>query len=95
MTVTYTHKDPKDFYLKTITDVQIDWNSESGLNKEGAGDQKVHITYSTGEDEVVGAPINYIMEAVKHDEHKALLECKSEAEQILKEIDSVMIKKDT
>ena len=37
--------------------------------------------------------INYIMEVVKHDEHKALLECKSEAEQILKEIDSVMIKR--
>lgn len=36
--------------------------------------------------------INYIVEAVKHNEHKALLECKSEAEQILKEIDSVMIK---
>lgn len=36
--------------------------------------------------------INYIMEAVEHDKHKALLECKSEAEQILKEIDSVMIK---
>ena len=35
--------------------------------------------------------INYIVEAVKHDEHKALLECKSEAEQILKEIDSAMI----
>ena len=37
--------------------------------------------------------INYIVEAVKHDEHKALLECKSEAEQILREIDSVMINK--
>ena len=36
--------------------------------------------------------INYIVEAVKHDEHKTLLECKSEAEQILKEIDSVMVK---
>lgn len=36
--------------------------------------------------------INYIMEAVEHDKHKALLDCKSEAEQILKEIDSVMIK---
>jgi hypothetical protein len=37
--------------------------------------------------------INYIMEAVKHDEHRALLDCKSEAEQILKEIDGVMINK--
>lgn len=37
--------------------------------------------------------INYIMEAVEHDKHKALLDCKAEAEQILKEIDSVMIKK--
>lgn len=36
--------------------------------------------------------INYIMEAVEHDRHKALLDCKAEAEQILKEIDSVMIK---
>lgn len=36
--------------------------------------------------------INYIMEAVEHDRHKALLNCKAEAEQILKEIDSVMIK---
>jgi hypothetical protein len=36
--------------------------------------------------------INYIMEAVEHDKHKALLDCKAEAEQILKEIDSVMVK---
>ena len=36
--------------------------------------------------------INYIMEAVKRDERKALLDCKYEAEQILKEIDSAMIK---
>lgn len=37
--------------------------------------------------------INYIMEAVEHDRHKALLDCKAEAEQILKDIDSVMINK--
>ena len=38
--------------------------------------------------------VNYIMEAVKHDEQKALLDCKSEAERILKEIDKVVIKND-
>ena len=36
--------------------------------------------------------INYIMEAVEHDRHEPLLDCMAEAEQILKEIDSVMIK---
>jgi hypothetical protein len=36
--------------------------------------------------------IRYIMEAVRRDEQKALLDCKDEAEKILKEIDSVMIK---
>lgn len=37
--------------------------------------------------------INYIMEAAKHDEHVVLIECKTEAEQILAEIDKVMINK--
>ena len=37
--------------------------------------------------------INYIIEAVEHDKHKALLDCKVEAEKILAEIDSVMIKR--
>lgn len=36
--------------------------------------------------------VNYVMEAVRHDEQKALLDCKAEAEQILKEIDSVTVK---
>lgn len=37
--------------------------------------------------------VNYIMEQVEHDEHIALLDCKAEAEQILKEINSVMVDK--
>ena len=36
--------------------------------------------------------INYVMEAVEHDKHMALLDCKEEAEKILKEISEVMIK---
>ena len=36
--------------------------------------------------------INYIMEAVEHDKHIALLDCKEEAEKILAEISEVMIK---
>ena len=37
--------------------------------------------------------VNYIMEEAKHDEHKALVDCKAEAEQILAEIDKVIINK--
>ena len=37
--------------------------------------------------------INYIMEAVEHDKHLALIDCKKEAEQILSEIDKAMINK--
>ena len=36
--------------------------------------------------------INYVMEAVEHDKYMALLDCKEEAEKILKEISEVMIK---
>ena len=36
--------------------------------------------------------INYVIETVKHDKHMALLDCKEEAEKILKEISEVMIK---
>lgn len=37
--------------------------------------------------------VNYIMEAVEHDKHLALIDCKKEAEQILLEIDKAMINK--
>jgi hypothetical protein len=37
--------------------------------------------------------VNFIVEQVEHDKHKALYECKEEAERILKEIDSIMINK--
>lgn len=36
--------------------------------------------------------ISYIMEEVERDKHKALLDCKTETEQILKEIDGAMAK---
>lgn len=36
--------------------------------------------------------INYIVQEVERDKNKALLDCKTEAELILKEIDSVMVK---
>lgn len=36
--------------------------------------------------------INYIMEAVEDDKHKALIDCKEEAEKILAEISEVIIK---
>jgi predicted transcriptional regulator len=37
--------------------------------------------------------VNFIVEQVEHDKHRALYECKEEAERILKEIDSIMINK--
>jgi len=37
--------------------------------------------------------VNFIAEQVEHDKHKALMECKEEAERILSEINSVMMTK--
>jgi hypothetical protein len=37
--------------------------------------------------------VDYIMDQVEHDKHKALMECKEEAEGILREINSIMVNK--
>lgn len=37
--------------------------------------------------------MNYIVEQVEHDKHKALMECKEEAERILSEINEIMVDK--
>lgn len=45
--------------VKWISDVAIEIADSSGT--EGTGDQKVHVTYNTGETDIIGEPLNYIM----------------------------------
>ncbi|AXF52530.1 MAG: putative outer membrane protein [Caudoviricetes sp.] len=47
-------------YVKTIKDVSIETSDESG--EEGTGSQKVLIEYNTGDTELIGNPLNYIIE---------------------------------
>lgn len=51
-------------YLKKITNIQVNWDKGETKIAEGEGDQRLHVTYNTDEEEVIGAPINYIMEAL-------------------------------
>ena len=48
-------------FIKTIEDITIQNKLNEG-SEEGTGDQKVHVTYNTGESEGIGEPINYILE---------------------------------
>lgn len=59
-----THKK----YLKTINSISIQTEDASGT--EGSGDQKVHVSYNTGDEAVLGKPLNYIMKtAITSDYH--------------------------
>lgn len=59
-----THKK----YLKTINDISIQTEDSTGV--EGSGDQKVHISYNTGDEVAIGKPLNYIIKtAITSDYH--------------------------
>lgn len=62
ITIVYNNGDPVNYtkYLKTIRNVYIETADDSG--EPGTGNQKVHIFYNTGETDVVGEPLNYILE---------------------------------
>ena len=47
--------------IKVITNIEIETIAE-GETELGTGDQKVHITYNTGEEDIIGEPLNYILE---------------------------------
>lgn len=49
--------------IKYISNIEIETIAD-GATYEGTGDQKVHINYNTGETDVVGNPLNYIIETV-------------------------------
>ena len=57
ITITYSHKDTETYQLKFPTSVSIDTGST-----EGTGTQKVQINYTDGTSQVIGKPLNYIMQ---------------------------------
>ena len=54
--------------IKWLTDVEIDTGidetSQLPFDGEGTGDQKVHLTFNTGDTQAIGAPLNYVLEMV-------------------------------
>lgn len=54
-------------YLQVIKKSEIQTNLPD--DEEGTGDQKLHITYNTGKEEIIGKPINYIMETAISDNY--------------------------
>ncbi len=55
--------------IKCISNITIETADDSG--EEGTGDQKIHVTYNTGEEEIIGESLNYIikMAMVEDDYH--------------------------
>lgn len=49
--------------LEVMTDIDIQTESSAGAG-EGSGDQRVHVAFNTGRLEVIGNPLNYIVETV-------------------------------
>lgn len=47
--------------IKNIENIDIQTEESTGAG-EGTGDQKVHIEFNTGDSEVIGNPLNYIIE---------------------------------
>lgn len=58
-------------YLQVIKKSEIQTNLPG--QEEGTGDQKVHITYNTGKEEIIGSPINYIIETAISDNYHYLV----------------------
>ena len=50
-----------DRYMKCIDNIYIE-NTAFSSTDEGSGDQKIHISYNTGENAIIGNPLNYIIE---------------------------------
>jgi hypothetical protein len=46
--------------LKWLDNVEINTENQGGI--EGSGDQKVHLNYNTGETDIIGNPLNYIID---------------------------------
>ena len=69
LTFTYTHDDNVvyDKRLKWITSTVLDVGAV-----EGAGTQKIKVTYNTGEEVVLGTAINYIMKTAVTDNYHLL-----------------------
>lgn len=49
--------------IKYISTIEVE-NIAPGETYEGTGDQKIHIGFNTGENEIIGNPLNYIIETV-------------------------------
>lgn len=47
--------------IKYISDIEIETIAD-GETYEGTGDQKIHVNYNTGDNDIVGNPLNYIIE---------------------------------
>lgn len=58
-------------FIKKIDDIVVNTYDETGI--EGNGNQKIHITYNTGEEEDIGCPINYILETVITEDYQYLV----------------------
>lgn len=56
-----------DKLIKVIKNVTIETADSTGV--EGTGDQKVHVTYNTGASDIIGEPLNYIIETVINTEN--------------------------
>ena len=60
------HEDPAyvfEHLIEVMTDIGIQTEEPTGAG-EGSGDQRVHIAFNTGRLEVIGNPINYVVETV-------------------------------
>lgn len=72
LTVIYNNGDPNSEWEKTIK-----WINDIKINtgtKEGEGNQKLHVTYNTGEEKDIGNPLNYIIKMqVTKDTHHLLV----------------------
>lgn len=47
--------------IKYISDIEVETVAD-GETYEGTGDQKIHVEYNTGDSDIVGNPLNYIIE---------------------------------
>lgn len=52
----------REKYIKMLTEVTLEDKNSTGV--EGSGDQKIHLTYNTGDEAILGSPINYVMESL-------------------------------
>lgn len=75
VTLHYTNKDDEVLETKVKWIDNIVVNTDTGEEKEGEGegDQQIHVTYNTGEEVVIGDPLNYIMATAVTDDFHLLI----------------------